>query len=38
MGGPRDRDCLRVALERVAQDPSVEAYDLWPVIERATGG
>ena len=37
MGGPRDRDWLRTELEQVAQDPTAEPYDLWPLVERATG-
>jgi ribosomal-protein-alanine N-acetyltransferase len=37
MGGPRDRDWLQAALEETAMDPQAEAYDLWPVVEKATG-
>ncbi len=37
LGGPRDREWLRSAFEETAQDPLAERYDLWPVVERATG-
>lgn len=37
MGGPRDRDWLRAAFAETAQSPRAERYDLWPVVERATG-
>ena len=37
LGGPRDRDLLQTAFEETAQNPWAETYDLWPVIEKATG-
>ncbi len=37
LGGPRDRDWLRSAFEETAQNPDAERYDLWPVVEKATG-
>jgi ribosomal-protein-alanine N-acetyltransferase len=37
MGGPRDLDWLRTELEETAQNPQAELYDLWPVVEKATG-
>ena len=36
-GGPRDVGELRRALEEDLADPAAEAYNLWPVEERATG-
>ena len=37
MGGPRDRNWLRSVFEEIAQNPAAETYDLWPVVEKATG-
>lgn len=37
MGGPRDRDWLRSVFAETAQHPDAERYDLWPVVEKATG-
>lgn len=37
MGGPRDRDWLRAVFAETAQNPCTEEYDLWPVVEKATG-
>jgi ribosomal-protein-alanine N-acetyltransferase len=37
MGGPRDRDWLLGVFTETAQNPDAERYDLWPVIEKATG-
>jgi [ribosomal protein S5]-alanine N-acetyltransferase len=37
MGGPRERAWLRSEFKKVAHDPHAEAYDLWPVVEKATG-
>jgi len=37
LGGPRDRERLRKAFEETAADPDAVQYDLWPVIEKATG-
>lgn len=37
MGGPRDRDSLESMFEETAEEPFAERYDLWPVVERATG-
>lgn len=37
LGGPRDREWLRKVFEETARDPFAEKYDLWPVIEKATG-
>jgi len=37
MGGPRESDWLKTEFEKTAQDPYVEQYDLWPVIEKVTG-
>lgn len=36
VGGPRDRDRLRSALEEIAQDPFAERFDLWPLVEKET--
>jgi len=36
-GGPRPVVCLHAALEEDLADPTTQAYDLWPVEERATG-
>ena len=37
MGGPRDRNWLQSVFEETAQNPYAEQYDLWPVVEKATG-
>lgn len=37
LGGPRDREWLRKVFEDTARDPFAEKYDLWPVIEKASG-
>ncbi len=37
LGGPRDRAWLESVFEETAQDPYAEEYDLWPVMEKATG-
>ena len=37
LGGPRDRDWLRGVFEETAEAPFAEQYDLWPVVEKATG-
>jgi len=37
LGAPRDREELRVLLEETAVDPYAERFDLWPVVEKATG-
>lgn len=37
LGGPRDRDRLRASLGETAADPDAERFDLWPVVEKATG-
>ena len=37
LGGQRDREWLREVFEETARDPLAEKYDLWPVIEKATG-
>lgn len=37
MGGPRDRDWLRGVFTETAQNPFAEQYDLWPLVEKATG-
>jgi ribosomal-protein-alanine N-acetyltransferase len=37
MGGPREESTLRRAFGQAADDPLAEAYDLWPVEEKATG-
>jgi ribosomal-protein-alanine N-acetyltransferase len=37
MGGPRDREKLREIFEETARDPFEEIYDLWPVLEKASG-
>jgi len=36
-GGPRERDWLQTVFEETAQDPRAEKWDLWPVVEKATG-
>jgi ribosomal-protein-alanine N-acetyltransferase len=38
MGGPRDKARLQSVFEETAQDPLAERYDLWPVVEKASGG
>jgi ribosomal-protein-alanine N-acetyltransferase len=37
MGGPRDRNWLQSVFAETAQNPYAEKYDLWPVVEKATG-
>jgi len=37
IGGPRDRDWLRSVFAETEQNPCAEEYDLWPVVEKATG-
>lgn len=37
MGGPRDRTWLKSVFAETAENPFAETYDLWPVIEKATG-
>jgi len=37
LGGPRDRDWLRAEFAQTARHPQAEPYDLWPVVEKATG-
>lgn len=37
MGGPRDREWLQDVFTETAENPAAEQYDLWPVIEKATG-
>jgi ribosomal-protein-alanine N-acetyltransferase len=37
MGGPRDRMSLIEAFEETAREPFAERYDLWPVVEKASG-
>jgi [ribosomal protein S5]-alanine N-acetyltransferase len=37
MGGPRERQFLEEEFGKTARDPGKERFDLWPVIERATG-
>lgn len=37
MGGPRDREQLEGNLAAMCREASKGAYDLWPVVEKATG-
>jgi ribosomal-protein-alanine N-acetyltransferase len=37
LGGPRDQAGLHAAFEDTAADPCAERYDLWPLVEKATG-
>jgi [ribosomal protein S5]-alanine N-acetyltransferase len=37
LGGPRDQEWLRATFEESAVDPFREEFDLWPVVERASG-
>jgi ribosomal-protein-alanine N-acetyltransferase len=37
MGGPRDFEQVRASLEQDAQADPAPQFDLWPVIEKATG-
>lgn len=37
LGGPRDRAWLRSVFEETAADPFREDFDLWPVVEKASG-
>jgi len=37
MGGPRDDEKIRPVLIEDSADPLAETYDLWPVVEKATG-
>jgi ribosomal-protein-alanine N-acetyltransferase len=37
LGGPRDRVELQAAFEETAEDPCAERYDVWPLVEKATG-
>lgn len=37
MGGPRERIPLSVDLEKDAQDPPAGKFDLWVLVEKATG-
>jgi ribosomal-protein-alanine N-acetyltransferase len=37
LGGPRERAELQMGFARTAEDPAAERYDLWPLVERATG-
>jgi RimJ/RimL family protein N-acetyltransferase len=37
MGGPRESRWLQSVFEETARDPYAENYDLWPVVEKATG-
>jgi len=36
MGGPRDREQMRKDVAENLDDPFIEEYDLWPVIEKET--
>lgn len=37
LGGPRDKDWLRSVFEETAAAPFQEEFDLWPVLEKASG-
>jgi [ribosomal protein S5]-alanine N-acetyltransferase len=37
MGGPRDREFLLDEFGKTAKNPRAERFDLWPVIELASG-
>jgi [ribosomal protein S5]-alanine N-acetyltransferase len=37
LGGPRDRAWLQMEFDKSAQAPYSEQFDLWPVLEKATG-
>ena len=37
LGGPRDREWLRSEFEATAVDPLQEEFDLWPLMEKASG-
>ena len=37
MGGPRDRAFLEAEFAKTAADPARERFDLWPVVEKASG-
>jgi RimJ/RimL family protein N-acetyltransferase len=37
LGGPRDRDSLRAGFAATAAEPAAERFDLWPLVERASG-
>jgi [ribosomal protein S5]-alanine N-acetyltransferase len=37
LGGPRDRDALQKSFEQTAADPTADRFDLWPVVEKASG-
>jgi ribosomal-protein-alanine N-acetyltransferase len=37
LGGSRDRDELRFSLEETAAHLFAERFDLWPVVDKATG-
>lgn len=37
LGGPRDRDEIERMLTEDAEEEDPQTFDLWPVIERATG-
>lgn len=36
-GGPRDQQALRESFEQSAFSPFSDDYDLWPVVEKASG-
>jgi len=37
LSGPRDPDWLREVFTDTAANPQAEKYDLWPVVEKASG-
>ncbi len=37
MGGPRDADSLRSSVEEDLQNPDPGPFNLWPVVEKASG-
>jgi ribosomal-protein-alanine N-acetyltransferase len=37
LGGPREKASLAAGLEQEARNPEPAAYDLWPLVETATG-
>ncbi|MBN1264725.1 MAG: GNAT family N-acetyltransferase [Anaerolineales bacterium] len=37
LGGPRERDWLRMVFEETAANPTAEKYDLWPLVEKSSG-
>jgi [ribosomal protein S5]-alanine N-acetyltransferase len=37
LGGPREKAQLRTIFQKTAANPKAEAYDLWPLVEKAGG-